>query len=59
MHAHRYLGEISDISFFNSVKGLLQSDSSVSHRQTVPLESYERETAELANPIDTSRLESS
>lgn len=51
--AHRYLGEISDVSFFNSVKGLLQNDSSGAR-----LESYERENADLNSSLD-STVESS
>jgi hypothetical protein len=52
--AHRYLGEISDVSFFNSVKGLLQNDPSSRHRCGAPLESYEREAAELSNAAECS-----
>ena len=51
MSAHRYLGEISDVSFFNSVKALLQ-DESTTHRNGAPLESYERETADISNSED-------
>ena len=52
--AHRYLGEISDVSFFNSVKGLLQNDSSGYHRYGAQLESYEREAVELSKAAECS-----
>lgn len=51
--AHRYLGEISDVSFFNSVKDLLQNDS-IEYRAPAPLESYEREATESSNTAETS-----
>lgn len=59
MSAHRYLGEVSDVSFFNSVKGLLQNDSLGQSHTGAPLESYEREPTDptapsVASPVDTS-----
>lgn len=51
---HRYLGDISDVSFFNSVKGLLQQDSSSYPRNDGALESYEREAAESTSAIGCS-----
>lgn len=43
--ANRYLGEVSDVSFFNSVKELLHQ-SPPGGRDGLQLESYEREGAE-------------
>lgn len=58
LSTHRYLGEISDVSFFNSVKGLLQSDSFDACGNKAPLESYEREAAELLDSSAGSDVES-
>jgi hypothetical protein len=58
MSVHRYLGEISDVSFFNSVKALLQ-DESTTHKNGAPLESYEREAAEISNSEDGASIEAS
>jgi hypothetical protein len=41
----RYLGRVSDVSFFNSVRGLLSRDGSALPLPP-PLESYEREGAD-------------
>lgn len=49
--AHRYLGEVSDISFFNSVKKVLQSNAS-DNRSGPQLESYERETTDHSETED-------
>ena len=56
MSAHRYLGEISDVSFFNSAKALLQNESTT-HSNGAPLVSYEREPAEFSNSEDGSSVE--
>lgn len=58
MSAHRYLGEISDVSFFNSVKALLQNQPLL-HGDGAPLESYEREAAEMGNSEDDCSTEAS
>ena len=42
----RYLGQVSDVFFFNSVQGLLREDSDEMNRVAVP-ESYECEPADL------------
>ena len=53
---HRYLGEVSDVSFFNSVKELLQSDVP-GHRAGLPLESYEGEAVETLETLDDANVE--
>lgn len=45
MSRNRYLGEISDVSFFNSVKALLRNEL-MTDGDRVPLESYEHEASE-------------
>ena len=52
--AHRYLGEVSDVSFFNSVKGLLQTDS---NGPAATLESYEREAVEPSDSFEERNVE--
>ncbi len=46
----RYLGEVSDVWFFNSVKGVLQSRLP-SAGDDLGLESYERETGDPLESI--------
>ena len=43
---NRYLGEVSDVSFYNSVRDLLQI-STAEMDDSLPMESYERESAEM------------
>ncbi len=46
----RYLGEASDVFFFNSVKSLLVGDSS-RHSKDAGVESYERDTLHLSTAL--------
>lgn len=54
--ANRYLGEVSDVSFYNYVKDVLLNSASNSQDET-PLESYEREAAEASDTSDDGVLE--
>ena len=54
--AQRYLGEVSDVSFFNSVKELLQTNATGQHG-ALQMESYEREAADSSVDASEDYLE--